>query len=122
LIALAPVILALWIYHLITTTVSFEGLLTAIASLSSVTMLTWLYCATTMKRIRSRLAAASLRKEGIRRVPDGAFRRIKRALAEGEDVHIIVHGDDGARFLRVIDIPPLSGLAVVVRPRRRPQS
>lgn len=79
-----------------------------------------------MNRIRSRLAAASLRKEDwalrIRRVPDGAFRRIKRALTEGEDVHIIVPGDDGARLLRVIDIPPLSGLAVVVRPRLRPQS
>lgn len=126
LIAVALVIVAVWIYHLITTTDSFGGLLTAVASLSSVTMLTWFYCARTMNRVRSRLAAASLRKEDwalrVRRVPDGAFRRVKGALAEGEVVHIVVPGDGGGRFLRVIDIPPFSGLAVVVRPRRRPQS
>ncbi|WP_181647132.1 hypothetical protein [Streptomyces sp. WAC00263] len=119
-------VLALWIFHVITTTDDLAGFVEAAISLAFLTMVTWLYCTTTMKRVRSRLAAASLRKEDwalrITRVPDGTFRRIRKALAEGEDVHLVVPGHNGASFVRVIDIPPLSGLAIVVRPRRRPQS
>ncbi|MER5215415.1 hypothetical protein ABT063_33930 [Streptomyces sp. NPDC002838] len=125
-IPLGLAVLALWIIHLTTTTDDLAGFVKATVSLSFLAMLTWLYCTMTMKRVRSRLAAASLRKEDwalrITRVPDGTFRRIRKALADGEDVHIVVPGHNGASFVRVIDIPPFSGLAVVVRPRRRPQS
>ncbi|MDH6629056.1 hypothetical protein M2271_006891 [Streptomyces sp. LBL] len=125
-IPLGLTVLALWAVHLVTTTDDLAGFAEAAASLSFLAVLTWLYCTTTMKRVRSRLAAASLRKEDwalrITRIPDGTFRRIRKALADGEDVHLVVPGHNGASFVRVIDIPPLSGLAVVARPRRRPQS
>ncbi|MFI6547174.1 hypothetical protein ACIBO9_28390 [Streptomyces prunicolor] len=51
-------------------------------------------------------------------VPDGTTWRISRAIADSQTVHIALPGRS-ANFLHVIDVPPLSGLVVVLRPRRR---
>lgn len=90
--------------------------------------LTYPFSTRTLTRLDSRMAAASLQREdwsiGVVRVPSADVRMIRRALAQGGQMHIADTKRGGEQFVRVVDIT-LGGLAFVVRPRRqrrRPRS
>ncbi|MET8699831.1 hypothetical protein ABZW10_13310 [Kitasatospora sp. NPDC004723] len=84
----------------------------------------WSYSERTMNRVRSRLAAASLRKAdwslGTFRLPAGAVRPIREALARGDEVRITDTKRGGDATVRVVDVIG-GGLAFVVRPKRHSQ-
>ncbi|MFD6658262.1 hypothetical protein [Streptomyces sp. NPDC058874] len=115
-------ILNLWVTHLGNTANSPADFTEIAIPVSALALVAWVYGTVVMRRVRSRLSAGSFSKEdrvpGVRRVPDGAIRTTKRAIAAGEEVHIVVSRRDRTNTLRVIDIPPLSSLAFVMRPRR----
>jgi hypothetical protein len=78
----------------------------------------------TLRRLDSRMMAASLRREdwslGVVRVPSGDVRQIRRALTQGGELHITDTSRGRDELVRVVDIT-LGGCAFVVRPRRRPR-
>ncbi|WP_155060477.1 hypothetical protein [Streptomyces blattellae] len=123
---LGIVVLASWLTHLSKTAEGPADFVTTSIALSCLGLLGWIYCAMTVKRVRARLATGSLPRDGwalrIMRVPDGSARRIRRAIADGQDVRIVIPGRS-ANIRHVVDVPPLSGLAIVLRPphRRRPR-
>ncbi|MFF1716281.1 hypothetical protein [Streptomyces sp. NPDC058268] len=75
-----------------------------------------------LRRLDSRLAAASLQQEdwslGFAKVPSELVQEIRRDLSAGAETHITDTERRGDELVRVVDITP-SGLAFVLRPRRR---
>lgn len=84
----------------------------------------WFYSVATLKRVRSRLAASSLRRAdwalSICKIPSEAAGPIRKTISDGGHVQITDPHRGGDHLLRVVDVA-LGRLAFVVRPRRHPK-
>ncbi|WP_189877111.1 hypothetical protein [Streptomyces bluensis] len=116
--------LALWMVSGAAQATGITGFIVVGIAIPLLISLTYPFSTRTLRRLDSRMMAASLRREdwslGVVRVPSGSVRPIRRALAQGGVLHITDTNRGRDELVRVVDIT-FGGCAFVVRPRRRPR-